>query len=161
MQLFDTHAHIGLLQDDKMEQLLAVQLAKVKSVKHVVSICNSLSDFERTYANLESADSVYHAVGVSPTEVANPGKDWEERVITHAQQKKRIVAIGETGLDYYHMFGGDKTLQIELLLKHLEIARHLDLPVIIHNRNAAEDLLPILAEKLPPKGGILHCFKKD
>ncbi|KAF5057458.1 D-aminoacyl-tRNA deacylase [anaerobic digester metagenome] len=161
MQLFDTHAHIGLLQDDKMEQLLAVQLAKVKSVKHVVSICNSLSDFERTYANLESTDSVYHAVGVSPTEVTNPGKDWEERVITHAQQKKRIVAIGETGLDYYHMFGGDKTLQIELLLKHLEIARQLNLPVIIHNRNAAEDLLPILAEKLPPKGGILHCFGED
>ncbi|WP_332447659.1 TatD family hydrolase [Sphaerochaeta sp.] len=160
MQLFDTHAHIGLLQDDKMEQLLAVQLAKVKSVKHVVSICNSLTDFERTYANLESVDSVFHAVGVSPTEVTNPGKDWEERIISHAQ-KKRIIAIGETGLDYYHMFGGDKTLQIELMLKHLEIAKHLDLPVIIHNRNAGEDLLPILAEKLPPKGGILHCFGED
>jgi len=160
MQLFDTHAHIGLLQDDKMEQLLAVQLAKVKSVKHVVSICNSLSDFERTYANLESSDSVYHAVGVSPTEVTNPGKDWEERVIAHAQQKKRIVAIGETGLDYYHMFGGDKTLQIELLLKHLEIARQLNLPVIIHNRNAAEDLLPILAEKLPTKGWNPPLFRR-
>ncbi|MGE4583575.1 MAG: TatD family hydrolase [Sphaerochaeta sp.] len=160
MQLFDTHAHIGLLQDDKMEQLLAVQLAKVKSVKHVVSICNSLTDFERTYANLESVDSVFHAVGVSPTEVTNPGKDWEEHIISHAQ-KKRIIAIGETGLDYYHMFGGDKTLQIELMLKHLEIAKHLDLPVIIHNRNAGEDLLPILAEKLPPKGGILHCFGED
>ena len=80
MQFFDTHAHIGLLQDDKMEQLLAVQLAKVKMVKHIVSICNSLSDFEKTYANLESADSVYHAVGVSPTEVTNPGKDWEDRI---------------------------------------------------------------------------------
>ena len=54
MQLFDTHAHIGLIQDDKMEQLLAVQLAKVKSVKHVVSICNSLSDFEKTYRSSPS-----------------------------------------------------------------------------------------------------------
>ena len=116
MQLFDTHAHIGLLQDDKMEQLLAVQMAKVKSVRHVVSICNSLADFERTYANLESSDSVFHAVGVSPTEVTNPGKDWEERVIAHAH-KRGVVAIGETGLDYFHMFGGDKTLQIELMLK--------------------------------------------
>jgi len=160
MQLFDTHAHIGLIQDDKMEQLLAVQLAKVKSVKHVVSICNSLSDFEKTYTNLESAKDVYHAVGVSPTEVAHPGHDWEERVISHAK-KKRVIAIGETGLDYYHMFGGDKTAQIELMLKHLEIAKHLDLPVIIHNRNAGEDLLPILEEKLPPKGGILHCFGED
>ena len=160
MQFFDTHAHIGLLQDDKMEQLLAVQLAKVKKVKHIVSICNSLSDFEKTYANLESADSVYHAVGVSPTEVANPGRDWEERIIHHAK-KDRIVAIGETGLDYYHMFGGDKSAQVELLLKHLDIAKQLDLPVIIHNRNAGNDLLNILEEKLPPKGGILHCFGED
>jgi len=160
MQFFDTHAHIGLLQDDRMEQLLAIQLAKVKKVKHIVSICNSLSDFEKTYANLESADSVYHAVGVSPTEVANPGRDWEERILLHAK-KERIVAIGETGLDYYHMFGGDKSAQVELFLKHLDIAKQLDLPVIIHNRNAGEDLLNILEEKLPPKGGILHCFGED
>lgn len=160
MQFFDTHAHIGLLQDDKMEQLLAVQLAKVKMVKHVVSICNSLSDFEKTYANLESVDSVYHAVGVSPTEVSNPGKDWEERILLHAK-KDRIVAIGETGLDYFHMFGGDKGVQIELFLKHLDIAKQLDLPVIIHNRNAGEDILNILEKKLPPKGGILHCFGED
>ena len=160
MQFFDTHAHIGLLQDDKMEQLLAVQLAKVKMVKHIVSICNSLSDFERTYANLESADSVYHAVGVSPTEVANPGKDWEERILSHAK-KPRVIAIGETGLDYYHMFGGDKSAQVELFLKHLDIAKQLDLPVIIHNRNAGEDILNILEQKLPPKGGILHCFGED
>ncbi|MDY0288778.1 MAG: TatD family hydrolase [Sphaerochaeta sp.] len=160
MQLFDTHAHIGLLHDDKMEQLLAVQLAKIKMVKHIVSICNSLSDFERTYANLESASSVYHAVGVSPTEVANPGKDWEDRILLHAK-KPRIIAIGETGLDYYHMFGGDKSSQIELMLRHLDIAKQLALPVIIHNRNAGDDILNILSEKLPPKGGILHCFGED
>ncbi len=160
MQFFDTHAHIGLLQDDKMEQLLAVQLAKVKKVKHIVSICNSLSDFEKTYANLESADSVYHAVGVSPTEVAHPGRDWEERITLHAK-KNRVIAIGETGLDYYHMFGGDKSAQVELFLKHLDIAKQLDLPVIIHNRNAGDDLLNILEKKLPPKGGILHCFGED
>ena len=85
MKLFDTHAHIGLLQDDKMEQLLAVQRAKVRGVQYVVSITNSLGDFERTYANLESASSVLHAVGVSPTEAANPGRDWDERVIAHAR----------------------------------------------------------------------------
>ncbi|HZJ87738.1 MAG TPA: TatD family hydrolase [Sphaerochaeta sp.] len=161
MKLFDTHAHIGLLQDDKMEQLLAVQRAKVRSVQYVVSINNSLGDFKRTYKNLESASSVLHAVGVSPTEAANPGHNWEERVIEYAETKRRIVAIGETGLDYYHMFGGEKSVQIELMLRHLEIARQLDLPVIIHNRNAGDDLLEILKEKLPPKGGILHCYSED
>ncbi|WP_320129992.1 TatD family hydrolase [uncultured Sphaerochaeta sp.] len=160
MQLFDTHAHLGLLHNEKMEQLLAVQLAKLKSVKHIVSICNSLTDFEKTYANLESAAEIFHAVGVSPTEVANPGRNWEEKVLEFASLP-RVVAIGETGLDYFHMFGGDKSIQIELFLRHLDIAKRLDLPVIIHNRNAGEDLLNILKEKLPPKGGILHCFGED
>lgn len=160
MQLFDTHAHLGLLHNQKMEQLMAVQLAKLKSVKHIVSICNSLPDFENTYGNLESASDVFHAVGVSPTEVANPGRDWEEKVIEFARLP-RVIAIGETGLDYFHMFGGDKSVQIELFLKHLDIARHLDLPVIIHNRDAGEDLLTILKEKLPPRGGILHCFGEN
>ncbi|NLZ76711.1 MAG: YchF/TatD family DNA exonuclease [Spirochaetales bacterium] len=159
MKLFDTHAHVGLIQDDQMSQLLAVQMAKVKGVTHVVSITNSLADFEKTYDNLKSNDSVLHAVGVSPTEVLNPGPNWEERVMTNAK-RDRVVAIGETGLDYHH-YAHAKTQQIELMLRHLDIARILEKPVIIHNRDAKDDLLPILIEKMPPKGGILHCFGED
>ncbi len=159
MKLFDTHAHIGLIQDDKMSQLLAVQMAKVKGVTHVVSITNSLADFEKTYDNLKSNSAVLHAVGVSPTEVLSPGQNWEERVMTNAK-RDRVIAIGETGLDYHH-YAHAKSQQIELMLKHLEIARILDKPVIIHNRDAKDDLLPILNEKLPPKGGVLHCFGED
>jgi TatD DNase family protein len=146
MQLFDTHAHIGLIHEDQMEQLLIVQLAKRKSVAHIVSICNSLHDFEQVYENLRTATGVYHAVGVSPSEVSNPGLNWEHKLQTFAKWE-RVVAIGEIGLDYYRNFG-DKNSQVELFIRQLDIARSLQLPVIIHNREAGRDILDILKTRL-------------
>lgn len=159
MKLFDTHAHLGLIHEDQMEQLLVVQMAKHKNVEHIVSICNSLGDFEQVYNNLKTATGVYHAVGVSPSEVTNPGLDWEHKILTGAKLD-RVVAVGEIGLDYYRMFG-DKNRQIELFLRQLDIAKRLDLPVIIHNREAGRDVLDILKDKLPAAGGILHCYSED
>lgn len=159
MQLFDTHAHIGLINEDPIEQLFIVQEAKQSDVKHIMSICNSLYDFFQVYENLKTATHVYHSIGVSPSEVTNPGKDWEMK-IEEGSQKDRVVALGEIGLDYYRKFG-NKDSQIELFIHQLEMAEQLDLPVIIHNREAGEDVLNILTDKLPPRGGILHCYSED
>ncbi|MHC1691813.1 MAG: TatD family hydrolase [Sphaerochaetaceae bacterium] len=159
MQLFDSHAHIGLIHEDQMEQLLIIQLAKRKSVTHIVSICNSLVDFEHVYENLRTASSVYHAVGVSPSEVTNPGLNWEHRIQT-LSQLDRVVAIGEIGLDYYRNYG-DKGSQVELFIRQLDLARTLQMPVIIHNREAGRDILDILKNRLSEKGGILHCYSED
>lgn len=159
MKLFDTHTHIGLINEDPIEQLIIVQEAKQAGITHMVSICNSLGDFFDVYDNLQTADHVYHAIGVSPSEVANPGRDWEQKIM-EGSQKERIVAIGEIGLDYYRKFG-NKDSQIELFIRQLEMAERLNLPVIIHNREAGEDILNILREKLPSRGGILHCYSED
>ena len=159
MQLFDTHAHIGLIHEDQMEQLLIVQLAKRKSVTHIVSICNSLHDFEQVYENLRTATGVYHAVGVSPSEVANPGLNWEHKLQAFAKWE-RVVALGEIGLDYYRNFG-DKNSQVELFIRQLDMARTLQLPVIIHNREAGRDILDILKTRLGEQGGIFHCYSED
>ena len=159
MQLFDTHAHIGLIHEDQMEQLLVIQLAKRKSVAHIVSICNSLIDFEHVYENLKTASNVFHAVGVSPSEVANPGQNWEHKLQTFAKLE-RVIAIGEIGLDYYRNYG-DKNSQVELFIHQLDIARLLQLPVIIHNREAGRDILDILKTRLSDKGGIFHCYSED
>ena len=104
MQYFDTHAHIGLIVDDPIEQLIVIQEAKQASVSRLVSICNSLHDFSRIYENLKSATQVYHAVGVSPSEVQNPGKTWIQ-TIEQSVALPRVVAIGEIGLGYYRKFG--------------------------------------------------------
>ncbi|MFP4383123.1 MAG: TatD family hydrolase [Spirochaetia bacterium] len=159
MKLFDTHAHIGLINEDPIEQLIIVQEAKQDSVNGIMSICNNLQDFFQVYENLKTAGHVYHSVGVSPSEVANPGRDWEMKIEEGAALPK-VVAIGEIGLDYYRKFG-DKDSQIELFIHQLELAEKLDKPVIIHNREAGKDVLEILRERLPTKGGILHCYSED
>ena len=159
MQYFDTHAHIGLVCEDPIEQLMIIQEARQASVARIVSICNSLIDFGRIYDNLKSAANVYHAVGVSPSEVQNPGRDWI-KTIEQGAKLPRVVAIGEIGLDYYRKFG-DKKSQIELFITQLDLAAKLDLPVIIHNRDAGKDVLDILKDRLPPRGGALHCYSEN
>ncbi len=159
MQFFDTHAHIGLIYDDPIEQLRVIQEAKQSHVTRIVSICNSLHDFNVVYPTLKSASSVYHAIGVSPSEVTNPGKDWIH-TIEEGLKLPNVVALGEIGLDYYRKFG-DKRSQIELFITQLEIANKMDMPVIIHNRDAGKDILDILGERLPEAGGVLHCYSED
>lgn len=159
MKFFDTHAHIGLIHEDPIEQLIIVQEAKQQGVDGVLSICNNLHDFFQVYENLKTANHVYHAVGVSPSEVQNPGLDWEAK-IAQGVQLDRVVAIGETGLDYYRKFG-DKNSQVELFIRQLEIAEKYDLPVVIHNRDAGRDILDILSNRIPSRGAILHCYSED
>ena len=159
MQYFDTHAHIGLICEDPIEQLIVVQEARQAGVSRLVSICNSLIDFVKSYDNLKSATNVYHAVGVSPSEVQSPGKNWIQ-TIEQSAKLPRVVAIGEIGLDYYRKFG-DKKSQIELFITQLDLASKLSLPVIIHNREAGRDVLDILRDRLPPKGGVLHCYSEN
>jgi TatD DNase family protein len=159
MQYFDTHAHLGLICEDPIEQLMVIQEARQASVTRLVSICNSLLDFVRIYDNLKSATNVYHSVGVSPSEVQSPGKDWVQTV-EQGTKYPRVVAIGEIGLDYYRKFG-DKKSQIELFITQLDLAAKLDLPVIIHNRDAGKDVLDILKDRLPPRGGVLHCYSEN
>lgn len=159
MQFFDTHAHIGLIYDDPIEQLRVIQEAKQNSVNRIVSICNSLHDFKNVYANLKSVPGVYHAVGVAPSEVTTPGKDWIQ-TIEEGLSLPNVVALGETGLDYYRKFG-DKRSQIELFITQLEIAEKNNVPVIIHNRDAGKDIYDILSERIPTAGAVLHCYSED
>ncbi len=159
MKLFDTHAHIGLIYDDPIEQLRVIQQAKQAGVKRIICINNSLMDFDRVYPNLKSISGVYHAVGVAPSEVMNPGPDWVNK-IEKSLELPNVIAVGETGLDYYKQFG-DKRSQIELFITQLEIAQKHNLPVVVHNREAGKDLYDILSERLPDAGAILHCYSED
>ena len=159
MQLFDTHAHIGLIYDDPIEQLRVIQQAKQAGVARIVSINNSLHDFAKVYPNLKAIPGIYHAVGVAPSEVTNPGTDYINKIEEYLKLPN-VVAVGETGLDYYKQFG-DKRSQIELFISQLELAQKHNLPVIIHNRDAGKDVFDVLSERLPDSGAIFHCYSED
>ena len=94
MKLFDTHAHIGLIYVDPIEQLRVIQQAKLAGVARIMSINNSLMDFEKVYNNLKAMPGIYHAVGVAPSEEKNPGADWintiEKALEKNIEEKKKI-----------------------------------------------------------------------
>ncbi len=159
MQFFDTHAHIGLIYDDPIEQLRVIQQARAAGVTRIVSINNSLHDFKKVYPNLKNIPGIYHAVGVAPSEVTNPGTDYL-KTIEDSLSLPNVVAVGETGLDYYKQFG-DKNSQIELFIQQLELAQKHNLPVIIHNREAGKDIYDILTQRIPDSGAILHCYSEN
>ena len=159
MQFFDTHAHIGLIYDDPIEQLRVVQQAKRAGVTSIISINNSLHDFKQVYATLKSVAGVYHAVGVAPSEIIHPGKDWISTV-EESVKLPNVVAIGETGLDYFKQFG-DKRTQIEMFITQLELAQKHNLPVIIHNRDAGKDIFDVLKDRIPESGAVFHCYSEN
>src|SRR5208337_2914736 len=159
MRYFDTHAHIGLITEDPIDQLIVVQEARQEGVQHLVTVSNNLVDFIQLYENLKTESHIYHSIGISPSSVEQPGEDWEAKIMD-GTRLERVVAIGEIGLDYYRKFG-DRDSQVELFIRQLELAEKLSLPVIIHNRDAGSDVLEILKERLPKRGGILHCYSED
>ena len=95
MRLFDTHAHIGLIYDDKIERMLVVRTAYTKGVEAILSVTNNLVDFNNVYNDLKNEKSVYFAAGVSPLDVANAPSDWREKLESAAKLNK-VIAIGET-----------------------------------------------------------------
>ena len=159
MQFFFSYAHIGLIYDDPIEQLRVIQQAKQAGVSRIVSINNSLHDFAKVYPTLKSFPGIYHAVGVAPSEVTNPGSNYIQTIEDNLKLPN-VVAVGETGLDYYKQFG-DKRSQIELFITQLELAQKHNLPVIIHNRDAGKDVYDILTQRLPDSGAILHCYSEN
>ncbi|MCG8452838.1 MAG: TatD family hydrolase [Spirochaetales bacterium] len=159
MRYFDTHAHIGLIHEDPIEQLIITQEAKQADVRKIMCITNNLQDFEEVHRNLSTASNVIFSIGVSPSEVQNPGMDWEQK-IAEGLRKDRVVAIGETGLDFFRKYG-DRDSQVELFKRQLEMAESYQVPVIIHNRKAGDMVKEILKSKLPSRGGVLHCYSED
>ena len=170
MRIFDTHCHLGLLYEDPVSQIRAIDEAKrglaldKDKTKHanVIALANistNLYDFASCYKNTKNIPNVFHTIGLSPSEVMNPGRDWEEK-LDEWLSYENVIGVGEIGLDYHHKYG-NKNDQIEFFLKQLDMAEKHELPVVLHNREAGEDMLDILKSKTPSKGGILHCFSEN
>lgn len=162
--LIDSHAHIDVrLYDKDRDQVLA--RAREAGVAAVV---NAGYDLDSSGASIRLAEryaGVFVALGFHPHSAAKMGDGDVERLAELAQHPK-VVAIGETGLDFYRNLS-PREEQIEAFNRQLELAQRLELPVIIHCRNAQEEVLSILEEWAGrSKGasqplGVLHCFSGD
>jgi len=157
--LIDTHAHLDMreFKDDCKEVLKRAQEA---GVEYIITIGTTVESSRNAILLAEEYDFIYAAVGIHPHDVKDaPHTAYES--LRHFAKHKKVVAYGEVGLDY-HYEHSPRTDQKKKLRDMLREARELDLPVIIHDRDAHEDTLHILSEEWSPDlGGVLHCFSGD
>ena len=151
--IFDSHAHYDseAFNDDRKELLSALQ------GQGVCGIINCGSDMASSLASLELADEfdfIYAACGVHPHE-AEGCKQGYLPVLKKLCSEEKCVAVGEIGLDYHYDFS-PRDIQKTVFEQQLVLAKELDLPVIIHDREAHEDTLELL-KRYKPKG-VVHCF---
>lgn len=161
--LVDTHAH--LMMAEIMPELPDVLArASAAGVRAIVCVGIDLKSSGEAALLASQHQELYAAVGVHPNDCAGLGAGWTEE-IRRLAVLPRVVAVGEIGLDYYRE-RTSRDLQRQLLATQLEIAAELNLPVVVHNRQADEDVGSILCEwaaGLPeahPRG-VLHCFSGD
>lgn len=154
--IFDSHAHYD---DESFNEDRYELLEKLNKEKGIVGILNCGSSIEGARASLELAnkyDFIYAAVGVHP-EYAHMVDEKVLQEIKEMAKNSRAKAIGEIGLDYYWEENPPREVQIEAFKKQMEIARELNLPVVIHDREAHKDTLDII-KMYKEVTGVVHCF---
>lgn len=152
--IFDTHAHYADRAFDEDRDHILAQLPS-KGVRFVTLASSSVEDTAENSAISLKYDYIYAAAGVHPESVDTNPENYLDIVADTVRNNPKIRAVGEIGLDY-HYDGFDRDKQIKLFSEQLELAKELDLPVIVHSRDACEDTLNIL-KKYRPKG-VVHCF---
>lgn len=152
--IFDTHAHYAdnAFDEDRYEILTSLPS---QGVKYVTLASSSVEDMAENSEISRKYDYIYTAAGVHPESVDNNPENYLDIVNTVIKDNPKVRAVGEIGLDY-HYDGFDREKQIKLFCEQLELADALDMPVIVHSRDACEDTLNIL-KKYRPKG-VVHCF---
>ena len=136
-----------------------LEAAAQADVTRMMCIGVDLDSFDSMHARIRDYPQIFCSAGVHPDyrDVDEPDID----TLCALAQRDKVVAIGETGLDYFHQ-SGDLDWQRQRFVTHIEAARQCDLPLIIHTRNAREDTLELLRRHgADAVGGVLHCFTED
>jgi TatD DNase family protein len=155
--LVDSHCHLeykGLVE----EQTEVLARARAAGVGAFLNISTRQSEWDQVVATAAREPDVFASVGIHPHE-ADAHQDLGRAALLEATQHPRVIAIGETGLDYYYD-KSDRDAQKCLFRMHIDVARETQLPIIIHTRDAEEDTHAILAEEMG-KGAfpaLIHCF---
>ncbi|WP_025116345.1 TatD family hydrolase [Lysinibacillus fusiformis] len=152
----DTHVHLNADQYEEDLQDVINRALEAKVEKMVV-IGFDRKTIERTMELIEQYDFVYGVIGWHPVDAIDCTQEdleWIEELAAHP----KIVGIGETGLDYY-WYKSPKDVQQALFRKQIQLAQKINLPIIIHNRDATGDVVNILREENAASvGGVMHCF---
>lgn len=159
--LVDSHCHLNMLDLTAHNGDLNVALtaARHNGVKHFLTVCTELTDIAKITAIAAAHPDVSMSIGIHPNETAQNNLT-EEELIKLAEHPK-VIAFGETGLDYYRDTS-DKESQQESFRRHIRAAKKIGKPLIIHTRQARADTIQLLKEEAADTiGGVMHCFTED
>ncbi len=159
--LVDSHCHLDRLAFDQIEGGLAGALAQARAagVGRFLCVAINLDAYPAMRALVEPFPEIAVSVGVHPTD--GDGSVPELAQLVELGRDPRVVAIGETGLDYY--YGGEqREHQLAMFRLHVQVARAVNKPLIVHTRDARADTLAVLREEGADQvGGVMHCFTED
>jgi len=153
--LIDTHCHLEMDDFDK-DRDKVIERAKDAGVQHIITIGSDRESIIKGLQISSEYPEVYLSVGIHPHDAKILDEQLYNEITAFIKQPK-VVAIGETGLDYHYLHS-PREVQIDAFRKQISIARHCGLPIIVHSREAQEDTLRILKEDAPDIKGVLHCF---
>lgn len=158
---FDSHCHLDRIDladfDNDFNQLMSC--IEADGVRRMVCIGVTLESFDSMCRRVEFCEQVYCTAGVHPDyqDIIEP----EVGRLCELAELDKVVAIGETGLDYFHQ-SGDLDWQRKRFVTHIRAARECGLPLVVHTRDAREDTLELLRRHDAQEvGGVLHCFTED
>lgn len=154
--LFDTHTHVNIdqFEEDREE---VIERAREAGVNQMVVVGFDNETIDGAMALAESYDFIYAAVGWHPVDAIDATEE-DFRRLEQLSSHPKVVALGEMGLDY-HWDKSPKDVQIEVFKKQIDLAKRVNMPIIIHNREATDDIISVLKEENAAEvGGIMHCF---
>ena len=153
--IFDTHAHYDDRQfEEDREELLGSM--RENGVELIVDAGSDIASWDKIEQLTDRYPFIYGAIGVHPDEVGELDEEKMKRM-EQLLAREKMVAVGEIGLDYY-WDKENRDLQKMWFIRQLELARQLDLPVIIHSREAAADTMEIMKQYAGELSGVIHCF---
>ncbi len=156
--LVDSHCHLDKLDLTQYNNSLAAALedARAASVEHILCVCIDLEHFNDVLQIAMQYPNVFASVGVHPTEIIAQEPTVDELI--KLSQSPKVIAFGETGLDYYRD-DSNQLIQQERFRHHIRAAKATGKPLIVHTRQAQDDTINILKEEGADSiGGVLHCF---
>ena len=158
MELFDSHCH---LDDEKFNEDREELIKQIKEagITKLISAGYSLESSKKAIKLAKNYDFIYATAGISPNDIPQTNeKLWKtiEEIKEKVKQNNKVVAIGEIGLDYYWN-EQNKELQKIAFIKQIQLANELELPIVIHTREAVQDTLDILKQNEVKQKGIFHC----
>ena len=154
----DSHCHLDYsILYNELEGV--VNRAIKNDVKILLSICTTLESFKKIKLIVNRYNNIYGTFGIHPHEAKNFENINSDLIINYKNEDKKIIGIGETGLDYYYNYS-DKLTQKKIFIEHIKAAAKLDIPIIVHSRNAEHDTYDILKNNMKDKKlkVIIHCF---